>query len=171
MTETSVERVIDEMTFRIGKLPGRSALRMLHKVTGAIFPAIGLAAGQLGADLGNLGKMDVTKLLKAIGGGALPRLFEDLPVETLMELVDGLFASVVVIKDAKAVSVGGPAFDLVFQGKTKTVLKLLVACVEVNFSDFFGEGGLAGLVARAQTSLAATKASAGTSSGAGLSGE
>lgn len=156
---------IDGMSFIIGQLAGRAQVRMFHKLSSSVFPALGLVASKIGE---GFDKMDAATLLKILGGEALPRLFMDLDQKTLDELIDGLFASVIYRgDDGKGVPVL-KVMDAVFQGKTLSVFKLMAACVEVNYASFFGEAGLAGLLPKAKALFSSE--SPKTSSNAGPSG-
>lgn len=148
-TET---KVIDELTFEVTQLTGWKSLKMMRRLGAALGPALGAAMGELAGDLNitslkALGDKDVSILVGALSE-ALPKLFENITETELEGIARGLLESVVVHQGDEVVPVL-PLFDNLFGGRSGVALKLLVAVVGVNYSDFLGD--LAAFVPRRKT--------------------
>jgi hypothetical protein len=134
---------VDGIKVTVTQLTGRKSLRVLHRLLGSLSPSVTLMGKGLGGK--KLADADVGKLLETMGADALPRLFEDLPEEKFLSLVDDLVATSVAIgPEGKPVELA-KSFDIVFQGRPIAALKLLVEVVRYNYSELF-DGGLGGLL-------------------------
>lgn len=143
-------REIDGLTFLIAPLPGRRATRAFHRLSKGILPAAAKAAGTATAARDGEGGLGVAAVAAGLSSG-LDRLFADLPEAEFEALMDALFATVSVVHDGKSVAVS-QVFDSIFAGKVSTVLKLMVACVEVSFGDFL-PASLGALAAEAMATV------------------
>lgn len=131
-----VLRTIDGMTFQIGLLTGRPAVKMLYKLAKGVFPTAGKLIGEVVDDKSKeLLDLDVGRILAAISA-ALPQFFQNVSLEEFEEIRDGLLEVVFLKGKAEMVPVL-EVYDGIFAGKTLASLKLLFAAIEVNYRDFW----------------------------------
>ncbi len=139
------EKVVEiaGMKFGISPIVGREGLRVLRRLSKSILPAIGGALLAV-----NAGKSREERAV-ALGRTLerfIPAVFADLTEDEMDALVDKLLATVVYLDGTSRQDVL-PLLDLIFQGKTEALLRLLWASAAVSYADFFG--GSLGAWARA----------------------
>jgi len=163
-----VTRTIDGMVFSIGMLTGRQTSRMGHRLSKNIFPAVGkILSGFVDQDSKDLLDFDVKKILASVGD-ALPRLFETLSEDEFMDIQDVFFAQVTMQGPGKETISVSQTYDAIFRGRMSTAMKLLLACIEVNYRDFWHGEGLEKAVEKVKQLR--SKLSPRTSKSAGPSG-
>lgn len=140
----SKSKTIDGISYTVTQFPARRAFAIQARLIKTIGPALGAAVGK-----GLKGEVDVA--------GALQKLADNVDPDALVALALELLQST----RANGKELGSDAaFDAAFSGKLLHLYKVLAYVVEVNFADFFGAGGIGGLVARfapeAQTSPASS---------------
>ncbi len=150
------EKSFGDLAIELAPLTGLKCLRAFHRLGKCFLPSIVKAIGAIGADTKvasvDVGNIEVGKL-----GEALESLFLNCSEEDL-----AFFAKEFLYGGIANHSPIEKVFDVVFQGKTLTLLKVLVwAVVEVHYADFFAD--LPGLLARAQALAASQKMSASIS--------
>jgi hypothetical protein len=128
----SKSKTIDGVNFTVTQFPARRAFAVQARLIKTLGPALGAAVGK-----GVGGEVDLS--------AALQKLADNIEADTLVALAQELLAST--RADGKELA-GDAAFDMAFTGKLLTLYKVLAFLVEVNFADFFGAGGIGGLVAR-----------------------
>lgn len=118
-TETTV---IDGAEYSITQLPGRRGLEMFGKLAGIMGPAAleALSKGfSMDEDISNLAPIGLA-------------LFSQIKPGELTTITDELFyAALINGKPLKEQA------DIIFQGKTFTLLKVIAFAVKVNYYDFF----------------------------------
>jgi hypothetical protein len=121
-------RVIDGKTYTIPQLPGRASLKMLNRLGKAIGPAFAALMGTVKAQGSkpNLADLDFSAI-----GGAVEALFTNVSDEDLDYFIDNL------LKDALVDNVKLlPQIDLLFQGSSDTLIKVLAFAVTANYANF-----------------------------------
>jgi hypothetical protein len=121
-------RVIDGKTYTIPQLPGRASLKMLNRLGKALGPAFAALMGTVKAQGSkpNLADLDFSAI-----GGAVEALFANVSDEDLDYFIDGL------LKDALVDNVKLlPQIDILFQGGSDTLIKVLAFAVTVNYANF-----------------------------------
>ena len=138
MARERLTRTIDRKDYTILQLPPPKALPIYTWLVGVLGKAAPDIAGSLenAGDLSNIkdiinnGDLNIQKLFKGLGSAVIqfddPRTVDH--VETLL--------SEVKLK-GKEVKLDSPHF----QGKMLHLTKVIIACLEVNFSDFLGGSG------------------------------
>jgi hypothetical protein len=164
-----VLRTIDGMSFQIGQLTGKNTVRMFYRLAKGLFPTAGkLIGGVVDSKTDELLDLDVGKVLAQLGE-ALPQLFESVSLGDLEEIQEGFFETVFVRGPKGELVPLLEVYDGLFAGKALASFRLLYACIEVNYRDFWQGGGIA--AAAAKLRALRSKASPQTSSSVGQSGD
>ncbi len=128
---------INGHTYTVTPFPGRRAFKVKAKLLKKLGPGL---ASMLGAAKGD--SLIDTDIDGAALGKGVETLFANLgSPEEMMQLVEELLA--MTRRDGKEIT---PAvIDLEYQGNLSEMYRGLAFVLEVNFADFFGEGGIGGL--------------------------
>lgn len=124
MSQVTQEREIDGMSFAVTQLPGMRGLKLLARLGRVLGPAVAKALA--GASNGLKGEVDFEVMGEAVG-----TLFERLTEKELEEVTRELLQAATV--DNRPLLQG---FDVTMQGKTLTILKVLLFAFEVNYGSF-----------------------------------
>jgi hypothetical protein len=134
------EKTIDDRTVKITEFAARRKLLLQVKLVKLVGPAIGAAAGGArGSGLldSKIGPEAIGAAVQKLADAMDPQSFFQLAMELLQDTwVDG--------KDIKT----DAAFDAAFEHSLVFLYKVLGFSLEVNFSDFFGKGGIGGILQR-----------------------
>lgn len=114
--------LLDGKTFQVQQLPARAALKLMRRLGKVFAPAFAAFANSKG---------DVdTKAL----GNALEKVFAELGDDDLDHFTNTLLHGCLVDNKAPVL----PQIDLIFQGESFDLVKLLVHAVKANYQDFLG---------------------------------
>ena len=142
MSKKYEEADIDGFKVVVNQYSATEGFKILTKLTKMLGPSIAKATGGLtGSSL-----MDMEIADGAIGG-AIDSLVMQLDPDSNLQLILRLLASTTVDNQP----IVKESFDLLFQGKIFSVFKIIKFALEVNYKDFLGEGGLGGLLKKAQS--------------------
>lgn len=145
------EKTFGDIKVMLSPLPAMRGALVLHRLSKCFLPSISKAAGAFSVQgkAFTLATLQPDKL-----SSALETLFIDCTEKDLEYFIDTL------VRPGIANNVPlDKTLDIAFQGKTLTLLQVLVwSVVEVHFADFFGD--LPGLVARALALVESRTASA-----------
>lgn len=139
MIETK-EKTINGAKYQVTQMTARRALKMqakLLKLFGASLAHIFLPSGDQPMDGASFSKDEAIKALKELAIEIDDNTFEKL----VIELLSG------VRKDGIELNEG--VIDLEFAGELNTLFQVIWFVLEVNFSFFFGEGGIGSLAREA----------------------
>lgn len=133
-------RTIDGELYEFYQLSPRIAVKILTRLLKVVGSPVGEA---LGRSTGSESLLDLELKGDVMGNivkALTERLDEDMVLNTIEELLQPVMC--------KGIKVG-PQFETHFAGRISHLMKVVWAALEVNYSDFFGEGfGLEGLRAR-----------------------
>jgi len=142
----TLTRTIDGELYEVTQFPATQALRHLTTLTRLLGEPLTEAAGVVGEidDLGGFLDMDVSDAVGAVipflskAVKALVAKLDEAEVETLVKsLLEHTHSTL----EGKAVVVGR-VFDTYFAGRLGHLFKVLGFVLEVNYRDFFPEGGV-----------------------------
>lgn len=123
-----VEKEIDGRTYIVSPLPATKGLAVLTRIIKVVGPSI----GEIG-DIETVMSSDLTLVLKGLS--------ERLDETVVSGVVSDLLSTVQVRADGRYTELAR-IIDTEFAGRIGRMLRLLGVCLEVNFGDFFGAGGL-----------------------------
>lgn len=134
---TSTTKTIDGVTVTVQQLPGMRGVRMLHRLTKAVGPA--LAASLVGfksvKSLKDLGNADVGAIVGGLGD-AVQKLFDNLTEAELEQLITDLLEGALVELEGQTIPLTRPIFDKVMTGRAHVALGFTVFAIEVNYGNF-----------------------------------
>lgn len=136
----SKEKTIDDVAVRITEFAARRKLLLQIKLVKLVGPAIGAAAG---AGKGGIG-FDAKIGTEAIGP-AIQKLADAMDPESFFQLAMELLQDTWV--NGKEIKTNAQ-FDAAFEHSLVFLFKVLGFSLEVNFSDFFGKGGIGAILQR-----------------------
>jgi hypothetical protein len=114
--------LLDGKTFTVQQLPARAALKLMRRLGKVFAPALATFGGKSG-------EIDPKSF-----GNALEKVFDELSDDDLDHFTQQLLAGCLVDDKAPVL----PQIDLLFQGRTFDLVKLLVHAVRANYQDFLG---------------------------------
>ena len=124
-----------EVQIEVQQLDAMRSLRLLHRLTKIVAPAVARMSGGK-----SLMEMDVGAL-----GGAADALFANFSEQDLEEITKTLLADSVVRADSREIPCYPVGFNLAFDGHPDLLLKALLFALEVNYKDLFASArGLLG---------------------------
>ena len=127
------ERVIDDLKVSVSQFPAGKGWRLFMKINKTILPALSNLVGSIKSwETMDIDKDGLNKAIEVLLMELEPNKSEAL-IKEILELttVDGQNAV--------------QGFDLLFQGRYLTLIKIVAFSVEVNYKSFLPEGGLAKL--------------------------
>lgn len=151
-------RQFGDLSVTVTQLPVRRSAKLLRRLTAALAPALGEAAGPALKTVKNDGMAGLMKMDLSALGGAFERLFRQLDDEALDSIVFDPQCGA--LATAKVVGPKGstdllPVVDNVLGGNVILLGQIVAFALGVHFADFF-----AALAASAETSTGALNSAA-----------
>lgn len=148
------EKQFGDITITLNPLLGLKALRVFHKLSKSVLPALTKAFGSFDTKAAlALSSIDLGKI-----GEAIETFFLDCKEDEFVTLSKDLLTNAFVKTDSGLLQLDEGQINMTFQGRVLTLLEVLVwAVTEVHFADFLGK--LPALKARAQALSQKTNAS------------
>lgn len=125
MRQSEAITLLDGKSFLVQQLPARAALKLMRRLGKVFAPALALLASNGKVSLANT---DISSL-----GTSLEKVFEELTDEDLDHFTERLLAGCLVDGKYPVLS----QIDVLFQGETLDLIKLLIHAVKVNYASFF----------------------------------
>ena len=135
------EKTIDDLMVSVSQLPAGKGWRLFMKLNKALLPAISNLIGSV---------KDWEKL--EINGEGLKNSVETLLMELEPEKSEALIKEILQLTRVDGQEVA-PNFDLLFQGRYLTMLKIVMFTLEVNYKSFLPVGGLEKIKAMGQKKI------------------
>jgi hypothetical protein len=133
MGKELVKKVIDGHTYEFGYMNPKTSLRLLTSLLQNFGVPIGEAVG---VGLKKLGDNP---------GGIIKNICKSLDPEKTVDYMDRILSQVIHVKgadDQKGFGEVNKCFDVLFTGNLSHMLKVAYAALEVEYSDFFGDGSV-----------------------------
>jgi hypothetical protein len=148
----SKEKEINGKKVIVGEFPGRYCFKMQAKLVRLFGPVLGELLS------GFKGKGDIKNLSDALSSDFDLNKISD-AIRVLFEKLDEDSAQVLIFELLKTTKVDGEdawneaVFDRIFSGNLVTLYKIVGFVLEVNFSSFFGEGGIGKAIQGVKTQM------------------